>query len=222
MIAPSFVVSICFRLPPPRESSLSGPHHGLSTRVSLLKRLRDTPEDQVSWDEFVGRYRPLLQSWGRHWGLQEADAEDVAQAVLLRLAMKIRQFRREPAHSFRGWLRTLARHAWADFVADRQKEAREPGDPLRALEDQAAGDDLERHLAELFDLELLEEATDRVRDRIEPKTWEAFHRTTIQAESAQTVALALAMPLASVYKAKSNVQKMLQREIRLLEKEPVA
>jgi RNA polymerase sigma-70 factor (ECF subfamily) len=188
----------------------------------LLRRLRETPEDQASWDEFVGRYRPLLQAWGRHWGLQEADAEDVAQAVLLRLATKIRQFVHDPAHSFRGWLRTLARHAWADFVTDHQKQAREPGDPLRALEEQAAGEDLTNHLAQLFDLELLEEATDRVRDRIEPKTWEAFHRTTVLTESAQMVAQALDMPLASVYKAKSNVRKMLQEEIRLLEKEPVS
>src|SRR4051812_8102449 len=94
--------SLAVRLPPT----------GLSTRVSLLERLRDSPQDSEAWGEFVGRYRPLLGAWGRHWGLQEADAEDVAQAVLLRLAVKLRQFDYDPAQSFRGWLRTMARHAW--------------------------------------------------------------------------------------------------------------
>ena len=38
-----------------------------------------------------------LVAWGRHWGLQEADAQDVAQMVLLRLAVKLRQFVYDPA-----------------------------------------------------------------------------------------------------------------------------
>jgi RNA polymerase sigma-70 factor (ECF subfamily) len=154
--------------------------------------------------------------------LQDADAEDVARTVLMRLAVKLRQFVYDPEQSFRGWLRTMARRAWLDFVAERQKQPREPGDPIQALEDQAAGKDLEQRLGELFDLELLEEAADRVRERIEPKTWEAFQRTTIRGEPAQEVARALAMPLASVFKAKSNVRKMLQEVIRQLENEPVA
>jgi RNA polymerase sigma-70 factor (ECF subfamily) len=188
----------------------------------LLNRLRESPDDQSAWDEFVGRYRPLLQAWGGHWGLQEADAEDVAQSVLLRLAFKLRQFVYDPSLSFRGWLRTLARRAWLDFVADRQKQPRMPGDPLRVLEDQAAGEDLEHRLAELFDLELLEEAAQRVRERVEEQTWAAFHRTSILNQSAQEAAQALSIPLASVFKAKSNVRKMLQEEIRRLEKEPAA
>jgi RNA polymerase sigma-70 factor (ECF subfamily) len=182
--------------------------------------LRETPEDRSAWDEFVTRYRPLLTGWVRHWGLQEADAEDVAQTVLLRLAVKLRVFVYDQSQSFRGWLRTMVRNAWVDFLAEHLKETREPGDPLRVLEDQAVGDDLEHRLAEMFDLELLEEATARVRERVEEKTWEAFHRTSTQGEATQDVARALATTAGNVFRAKSKVRQMLQEEIRRLEKEP--
>ena len=135
---------------------------------------------------------------------------------MVRLAAKLRVLAYDPAQSFRGWLYTLARHAWSDFVSDRQKRG-ELGDATTALHTLQAREDLEAHLAEVFDLELLEEATSRVKRRVEEKTWEAFHRTAMLGESAAAAAVVLAMPIASVFKAKSNVQKMLQEEIEKLE-----
>ena len=46
----------------------------LKTSPSLLGRLRETPDDQSAWGEFVGRYRPKIFRWCREGGLQEADA----------------------------------------------------------------------------------------------------------------------------------------------------
>ena len=39
----------------------------------------------------------------------------------------MRSFAYDPAKSFRGWLRTLAHHAWADFVEGRQRPERGSG-----------------------------------------------------------------------------------------------
>src|SRR4051812_7815626 len=86
------------------------------TSVTLLGRLRLEPADGAAWALFVLRYGPLIRSWCRRWGLQDADAEDVAQAVLLRLADKLRTFQYDAARSFRGWLRTIAHHAWCDLI----------------------------------------------------------------------------------------------------------
>ena len=60
-------------------------------------------------------------------GLQDADAEDVAQEILLKLARKLRDFAYDPKSSFRGWLKTVAHHAWRDFV-DGRSRARPAGD----------------------------------------------------------------------------------------------
>ena len=65
----------------------------LSTRTSLLLRLRQAPPDQEAWAEFVDRYGPQIHGWCRRWGLQEADAQDVTQTVLLRLASKLQTLR---------------------------------------------------------------------------------------------------------------------------------
>ena len=194
-----------------------GRDSSLKTSPSLLGRLRDSPEDQSAWSEFVGRYQPRLLAWCRRWGLQDSDAQEVAQNVMVRLASKLRVLSYDPSLSFRGWLYTIARHAWSDFVSDRRKAGLE-GDPAALLERVEAREDLEQRLADVFDLELLEEATSRVKARVEEKTWEAFRRTAMMDETAAVVSAALGMPIASVFKAKSNIQKMLQEEIANLER----
>src|SRR5262245_39886831 len=98
------------------------------TSPTLLGRLRQSPTDQAAWEEFVERYGPRIYGWCRHWGLQGADADDVAQDVLLRLAEKMRTFRYDPAGSFRGWLKTLTHHAWYDFVQRRRRAGCGSGD----------------------------------------------------------------------------------------------
>jgi RNA polymerase sigma-70 factor (ECF subfamily) len=189
------------------------------TRLSLLSRLRKDPQDTSAWDEFVGRYGPQIDSWCRRWGLQQADAQDVSQTVLVLLAAKLRTFVYDPARSFRAWLKTLARHAWSDFVAEQQRSV--PGcggsgmfEVLHAVE---ARDDLERRLEEAFDLELLQVAMGNVRERVEEHTWEAFRLTALEGLSGAEAASRLGMPVASAFKAKSNVQKMLREEIDRLE-----
>jgi RNA polymerase sigma-70 factor (ECF subfamily) len=117
--------------------------------------------------------------------------------------------------SFRAWLKTLATHAWIDFVADRKRSG--AGDTVAALEELPARDDLEARLAEVFDLEGLEVATARVRQRVAEATWEAFRLTALEWLAAAATAARLSMPVANVFKAKSNVRKMLQEEIVLLE-----
>ena len=192
---------------------------GSHTRISLLSRLRKDPGDRSAWDEFVRRYGPKIRGWCGRWGLQDADCDDIAQTVLVKLATKLRGFVYDPSRSFRGWLKTLTRHAWSDFVADRQRAVPGSGGSgvFEALLSVEAGSDLEQRMEEAFDLELLEMATNRVRDRIQPQTWEAFRLTALDGLSGAEAGARLGMPVASVFKAKSNVQKMLQEEITRLE-----
>ena len=80
-----------------------------------------------------------------------------------------------------------------------------------------AREDLVRRLDEEFDRELLEEAMARVRVRVAPRTWEAFERTAVRGESGAEAAAALGMKVATVFVARSKVQKMLQEELRKLD-----
>ena len=91
-----------------------------NTSATLLARLRQVPPDQAAWAQFTERYGRKVYGWCRQWNLQEADAEDVTQNVLLKLAEKMQTFVYDPARSFRAWLKTVARHAWSDSWSGRK------------------------------------------------------------------------------------------------------
>ena len=58
-----------------------------------------------------------------------------------------------------------------------------------------------------------------VKDDFESHTWDAFWRTCVKQESAQTVASELQMSIAAVYMAKRRVLKRIQQQIAFLEGE---
>jgi RNA polymerase sigma-70 factor (ECF subfamily) len=193
------------------------------TRLSLLVRLtRPGPSDQQAWREFVDCYAPLIYGWCRRWNLQDTDAKDVTQQVLLKAATKLPGFHYDPAKSFRAWLWTLTHHAWTDFVADRDRPGRGSGDAAvwDCLDTVEAREDLRQRLEDEFDLELLELAAARVRDRVEPATWEAFRLTALEGVPGAEAARRLGKEVATVYVARSNVQKLLQQEIEALQQPP--
>ena len=189
-----------------------------TTRPTLLARLRHDPSNEAAWDEFVEQYGRHIYRWCRHWRLQDADAEDVAQDILMKLARKLRDFAYNPKSSFRGWLKTIAHHAWRDFV-DGRTLARPIADEKiwEQLQSVEAREDLIHKLEEAFDYELLEAAKIQVRLRVAPHTWEAFRLVAMEGRPVTEVAAAVHMQVAMVYVAKSKVQKMLQEEIQKLE-----
>jgi RNA polymerase sigma factor (sigma-70 family) len=190
----------------------------VETRLSLLIRLtRPGPCDEHAWQEFVDRYTPLIYRWCVCRNLQDADAKDVTQQVLLKLATHLPTFTYDPEKSFRAWLRTLTYHAWVDFIAD--QTGRATGDPgVRAvLSSVEAREDLLRRIEDEFDLELLEQAMARTRSRVEPATWDAFSLTALEGVPAAEVARRLGKQVATVYVARSNVQRILQEEVAALE-----
>ena len=190
-----------------------------TTHVTLLTLLRQDPSDQAGWDEFVERYGRHIYRWCRHWNLQDADAEDVTQDILLKLTRKLRAFTYDPSRSFRGWLKTVAHHAWRDFADSRRHAQRAAGgsqiqELMLTLE---AREDLARKLEEAFDLEILETAKVRVRLRVAPHTWEAFRLMAFEGLPVDEVAARAHLQVAMVYVAKNKVQKMLKEEIGKLE-----
>jgi RNA polymerase sigma factor (sigma-70 family) len=193
----------------------------LRTRVSLLLRLRARPDDQAAWQEFVGRYGPLIYGWCRHWQMQPADAEDIAQIVLLKLAHYLRTFSYDPQRRFRGLLHTLTHHAWSDFVENWRRAVPASGDSAveALLNTVPAREDLARRLEGGFDQELLDLASARVRERVEAHSWEAFRLTALEGCSGAEAAGRLGLPVGAVFKAKSRIQKMLTEEVQLMESE---
>jgi RNA polymerase sigma-70 factor (ECF subfamily) len=180
--------------------------------------LREQPGDASAWQEFVARYRPRIYAHCLACALQPADAEDVTQAVLAKLVVKLPEFRYDPTLSFRAWLRTVTRRVLSDFLAEEQCE-RGSGDSavLRLLVNVEAREGLAREVEAEFDRELLEEALKRVRERAPASQWEAFRLTALEGLSGAEAGARLGMLVATVYTAKSKVQKLVRDELRRLE-----
>jgi RNA polymerase sigma-70 factor (ECF subfamily) len=146
------------------------------------------------------------------------DAQDVSQTVLLKLLRVVQTFQYDPQQKFRAWLKTITHHAWQDLIRSRRQISiggdHVNDDPLQSVE---ARDNLSDWMEGAYEQELLDEALVRVRARVQPKTWDAFCLTTYEGLSGTAVATRLGMPVTSIYKAKSNIQKLLEAEVRVLE-----
>jgi RNA polymerase sigma-70 factor (ECF subfamily) len=186
------------------------------TSSSLLVRLRDKA-DQQAWAAFVDRYTPMIQRWCKKWFPHEAD--DMVQEVLAKLVESIASFEYKPQRGrFRGWLKTVAQRL---MVASRRRHslrgqcgALEHPD-LVAME--AAHTDLVGQLIAEYERELLGLACERVRPRVDPKTWFVFVETAERGRRPAEVARELGMPVGSVYQARYSITRLLRQEVKALE-----
>jgi RNA polymerase sigma-70 factor (ECF subfamily) len=188
------------------------------TSATLLGRLKDLGDAQA-WKEFVHRYAPRIYRWCRGFGLQDADAQDITQGILVKLAVRLRTFEYDPGGSFRGYLKTVTIRAWRDFVESRQHNGQAcGGDQLQSWwEFVEAGDDLAQQLDEEFQRELLSEALARVQLRVDSRTWEVFRLLVFEEQPGTDVARQFRMSLSAVYGIRHRVQAMLREEVRKLE-----
>jgi RNA polymerase sigma-70 factor (ECF subfamily) len=195
------------------------PADSARTSPTLLGRLRLCPTDQAAWSEFVDRYAPVIFRWCRHWGLQEADAEDVTQNVLLDLGRQMRRFSYNAGGRFRSWLRTVAHRTWCDFLEGGRRQAKVTGDSgvLDLLSSVAAGESLVDQLEAECQREQLSVAMARVQARVEAHTWEAFRLTALEGLSGAEAGQRLSLAVGSVFQAKSRIQRLLQAEVQSLD-----
>jgi RNA polymerase sigma-70 factor (ECF subfamily) len=191
----------------------------LRTGTTLLVLLRDFTDE--AWRGFVDRYGPPLYRWCRGWRLQEADAQNVTQEVLLKLYQKLRSFTyNRAAGTFRAWLKTVAHHAWQDYL-DAQRRLGAKGAAcsgvVEALNAAPAGVDLAEALAAEFDLELLDEAKARVRLQVSDRDWLIFQELALHGRSGAEVAAEHGIAVATVFMIRSRVQQKLKDTVRALE-----
>ena len=190
-----------------------------TTNLSLLLRCKD-PKADHAWGDFVSRYRPSMLRLIRDvFRVQDAEAEDIAQDVLLKLVVAMQGFTYDPDKKFRAWLRTVTRNSVRDTL--RSKKVRS---------DQASGDsrvkmmldsipDAVNEFADAVTAEIhrdvLVDAERLVEQRVESRTWNAYLQTR-NGSAARDVASSVGMSTAAVYKAKSKVIRMIREEISML------
>lgn len=178
------------------------------TSTTLLGGLRDLRNAEV-WRAFVKLYRPLVFNYARRRGLQEADADDVAQEVLTALVVD------DPIGTldadkggFRGWLHGIAQNKIADTYRRRKKSPVQPPVSsqtgfLEKIPDPT--DDLDELWTQEFNRFVIQQGLAIVVMEFGARDIEIFERTALQEESPADVADSLGMTREAVYTVKSRV-----------------
>ena len=190
-----------------------------TTRESLLKRLQGT-RDESAWGEFLLIYERLLMRLMRKRGLQETDARDTTQQVLLRINGAIERYQPDGNDaSFRRWLFRIARNVVVTFLTQQSRQ------PV-LLDDWSAAEQLEPALAPSAEMEWFQQeyeqqvlawATEQVRCEFREATWLAFVQSSIEGRSIAEVAAGLKMSPGSVYVARSRIIARLRAKVEEFE-----
>jgi RNA polymerase sigma-70 factor (ECF subfamily) len=180
-----------------------------NTSVSLLERLR-RPADQHAWARFVELYTPLMYSWARRVGLQEADAVDLVQDVFMLLVCKLPEFAYDEHKSFRAWLKTVTLNRWRQTL--RQPQTVPPQDPAQ-LADVAAPADSEMFWEAEYRQHVVRRALQVMQADFEPATWKACWEVVVNRRPAAEVAAELKLTAGAVYAARFRVLARLRQEL---------
>jgi RNA polymerase sigma factor (sigma-70 family) len=186
------------------------------TRASLLLRLRD-PRDEVAWKEFVDLYAPLIYSYARKQGLQDADAVDLSQDVISAVAGSVGKLDYDPARgSFRNWLFTILCRRLSNWRRAQGSRPRGSGDTATQLllEQYPAPQAEEAEWETEWQRRVFIWACEQIHPSVTEATWQAFWRTAVDGQPGKRVAADLGLSVAAVYLARSRVVARLKELVR--------
>jgi RNA polymerase sigma-70 factor (ECF subfamily) len=185
---------------------------------SLLLANIQSLENREAWAEFVQIYRPVIYRMARRRGMQDADAQDLSQDVLVRISMAISRWEPREGIRFRHWLRTVASNAIVSAVTKPKPHGMVDG----SAADQILADtpEISATINEL-DEECFREqylrAAAIVKVDVSPDTWAAFEQTVVHGRTCEEVAESLGKSLGTIYAARSRILKRLQVEVQHLQ-----
>ena len=187
-----------------------------TTRVSLIARVGATPSDPRAWSDFVSFYSPAIFGWCREYGLQDRDAQEVTQDVIVRFWRHAAAFQYDPTRRFRSYLRRIVLTTVADWARTKSDDLAAGGDPMleSLFENLPAREDLVASIEQAFDLERLSQVMKEVEKRVKPTTWAAFRMLAIERLPGKVVAERLGISPANAYMARMNVQRMISDTLR--------
>ena len=184
-----------------------------TTSASLLERLRTAGPAAADWRRLYDLYLPLIRAWLAQAG-PAAEADDLAQEVLVVVVRELPGFRRQRDGSFRTWLRRVTVNRVRSW---RQARARHPVAGLDAtdqfltqLEDPAS--ELSLRWDREHDRHVFTRLLAAVRTGCEPATWEAFQLFALEGRPAAEAAERTGLTENAVMLAKSRLLKRLRQE----------
>jgi RNA polymerase sigma-70 factor (ECF subfamily) len=188
------------------------------TRASLLVRIRDG-RDQDAWRQFLHVYGPVVYSFARKRGLQDADAADLMQDVMRSVAKAAQDLNYDPRKgTFRGWLFTVTRNRIYSFLSKERHREQAVGDTAayEQLENLPSADG-ETDWDQEYQRRVFTWAADTIRSEFRQNTWAAFWQTAVEGKSPGEVSKGLGLSPGAIYVAKSRVLARLREKVQEFE-----
>jgi RNA polymerase sigma-70 factor, ECF subfamily len=187
------------------------------TRDSLLLRVVDQ-RDFAAWDQFVRLYEPVVYGVARRNGLQDADAQDVAQQVMIAVSKALPTWeRRDENTRFRNWLLRIARNATINMLTRQPIDRAVGGSDVVSAEVAEAKSELDSQIDYEYRRQLFRLAAEQVQTQSDAITWQAFSMTTIEGLSIQEAAVKLGRTEAVIYASRSRIMRRLRDAVSKLE-----
>jgi len=197
----------------------------IPTRYSLLSRLQNW-EDNESWRVFFDTYWRLIYAVAIKAGLTETEAEEVVQETILCVARDIHKFKRDRRlGSFKGWLRNLTRWRIADQLRKRTAAVvglNGAGDPAHSplgLPDEPEDENAVANWEREWQWNLLQAAMDRVKARANEEQYQLFDFYVLKQWPVSRITMTLGVSPARVYLARHRISRLIEKEVRRLERE---
>lgn len=186
-----------------------------TTRYSLIERIR-SPEDAEAWTEFTSIYQPVIFGICKSKGMQHADATDVTQEVMARVASAIEKF--DPTHSrvtFRGWLYRVTQNLVTDFFRKNEKNVLANASPELPITSELRVESQEsQQFALNFKRQVFVVVAKKIQSQAAQNTWRAFWETEVEQRPVEDVARELDMTTGSVYVARSRIIARMRKEVQ--------
>lgn len=190
-------------------------HNLPETSQTLIARVKD-PADAAAWNEFVAIYRPVVYRMARRRGLQDADAHDLAQRVMLAVSQAIQSWEPDKDRPpFRAWLATLSRNAIINALSRRRPDASSGSThTFDLLNEQAEADpQTTAELALESRRETLRWAAEQIRGEFSEPIWRMFWETAVSGRPVADVAAENGRTAGAVYMARFRIMQRLKEKV---------
>ena len=200
----------------------------MPTRRSLLSRLRNVG-DSESWRTFFETYWRLIYNVARKSGLSDDQAQDVVQDTLIAVARRMPDFRYDKSKgSFKQWLLLICRRRIQDqlrrMYSSRQfvqQHSEEASATVENMPDTTPSPDaqIDSDWEQQWRDNVFQMALTRVRQRANPKQYEAFDCCVVQGMRVSEAAAMLNLSAAQIYLAKHRISTAVKRAAQEVEAE---
>lgn len=184
-----------------------------STRSSVLKAVADTG-NEAAWRRLFDLYAGFVFSIARSKGLNDADADDIVQAVFADLARNLPSFKydREKGR-FRAYLSALTRWRINDRLRSGKRDVELKAsfmEDTKALMSAADEDFEERE----WQSAALEEALRRIKPDVQSAHYAAFVASAVEGQDTETVARLHGISIDNLYQIRKRLTAKLREAVK--------